>query len=166
MQRLILSALVVALTGGVASADRFHDQRERTVVRDHRSDNRTTVRVQPQRNWDNGRHWDNGRRWENRSRVVVQRQPVYANNNRFYVNGHYHNYYRPVIHTRYYNYRYRPQILVENYDPIPGYIWIQGGWNWNGYEWIWTSGHYQVDPAYTYYDDGGYSYQGTYYPGY
>ena len=139
MRRLILTAIALTLFGGVASADRWrgnhdrgrHEGRDRVVVRDHRWE-----RQQPRR-------------------VVVQRRPIYINNDRFHFgNGRYYTYRRPVITRRYYDYRYRPQILVENYQPVSGYIWISGAWSWNGYEWIWTPGHYDVDPNYYGYDNG------------
>jgi hypothetical protein len=47
---------------------------------------------------------------------------------------------------RYYDYRYRPELIVENYGYRDGYIWVRGSWQWNGVEWIWYPGHYQ--PAY------------------
>jgi hypothetical protein len=50
---------------------------------------------------------------------------------------------RPVIRERYYNYRYRPSLIVENYAAMDGYVWVRGSWAWNGYEWIWQPGHYQ-----------------------
>ncbi|HEU4611898.1 MAG TPA: hypothetical protein VFS15_07465, partial [Kofleriaceae bacterium] len=54
----------------------------------------------------------------------------------------------PRIRYRYYNYYQRPAVLVENYAPMTGYYWVAGQWSWNGYEWIWTAGHYEPDPAY------------------
>jgi len=152
MRRLILTAVALTLFGGVASADHWRgrdrdrdNRRERVVVRDHR--------------WNERDHW-NDRRFEPR-RQVVQRRPVYINRDRFvFDNGRYFTYRRPVIRQRYYDYRYRPQIIVENYDPVPGYIWIQGNWQWNGYEWIWVAGHYDNDPSYGYndgYNNGYYS---------
>jgi hypothetical protein len=68
------------------------------------------------------------------------------------------NYRRPVIQYRYTNYRVRPQILVENYDTVPGYIWVAGQWQWNGYEWNWVSGHYAVDPNFQVNVGVGYGY--------
>jgi hypothetical protein len=55
---------------------------------------------------------------------------------------------RPIIHQRYYDYRYRPELIVENYGVRPGYYWVNGSWQWNGYEWIWYPGHYEPDPSY------------------
>jgi hypothetical protein len=53
---------------------------------------------------------------------------------------------RPVVQYRYYNYAQRPALIVENYRSMPGYYWVAGQWSWNGYEWIWTPGHYEPDP--------------------
>ena len=50
---------------------------------------------------------------------------------------------RPVIRARYYNYNVRPGLIVEEYGPRTGYVWVRGGWQWNGVEWIWYPGHYQ-----------------------
>lgn len=151
MRRLILTAVALTLFGGVASADRWrgHDnrrdnRRERVVVRDHRWSERDHVRYEPRREY-------------------VQRRPVYINRDRFqFDNGRYYTYHRPVIRQRYYDVRFRPQIIVENYDPVAGYIWIQGNWQWNGYEWIWMPGHYETDPNYGY--NGGYYNNGYYSP--
>jgi hypothetical protein len=54
----------------------------------------------------------------------------------------------PVIREHYYNYYRRPQLIVENCSPIPGYFWVAGAWAWTGSEWIWQAGHYQPDPSY------------------
>jgi len=147
------------LFGGVASADRWRRGRDTsnhsggTVVRDHRS--RDSVRV------DRGyrRGYDRSYNRGYQQRVRVDRRPVYVNNGRFMFSGGVSRVYnRPVIRHRYYDYRYRPQIVVENYDPVPGYIWIQGSWSWSGYEWRWTSGYYSPDPNYNdgYYGDDYY----------
>ena len=55
---------------------------------------------------------------------------------------------RPFIRERYFDYRYRPRLLVENYAAMPGYFWTAGSWQWDGQEWIWTAGHYEPDAAY------------------
>jgi hypothetical protein len=81
----------------------------------------------------------------------VARRPVYTTNGYYqFHNGHRVRYHRPAINVRYTNYRVRPVVLVENYDRVPGYVWVRGHWNWNGVEWIWVSGHYAVDPSYVY----------------
>jgi hypothetical protein len=86
--------------------------------------------------------------WTQRDRRVSYRRPVYVSNGYYqFHTGHRYRYERPIIHTRYYDYRVRPQIVVENYQPMTGYVWVPGQWQWNGYEWIWTSGYYSVDPS-------------------
>ncbi len=147
MRRIILTAIALTLFGGVASADHWRrggggrgwdrgwDRRSggTVVVRDHR-----------------GGDW--GRRVEPR-RTYVRRSPVYVNNNRFvFGGGASYTYHRPVIRNRYFDVRFRPTLVVENYDPVPGYIWVQGHWEWNGVEWLWTSGYYSPDSSYDNYD--------------
>ena len=139
------------LMGGVAAADRDRGWRGHrdssrhsggTVVRDHR--HREPVRVDRRDYRDNryrDRHRGNYRR--------VDRRPVYVNNGRFVFNGGYSRHYtRPVIRQRYYDYRYRPQVIIQNYDPVPGYVFVQGHWNWSGYEWLWVDGYWAPDPSY------------------
>ena len=153
MRRILLTAIALSLLGGVASADRWHGRRDTSwnsggtvVTRDHgRRDwgRREYIRTEPRREYR--REW--------------RRNPVYVNNGRFvFGNGVVRTYRRPVFEHRYYDYRYRPTVVVENYDSVPGYIWIQGSWNWNGYEWTWTSGYYSPDPNYQ-----DTSYQDSYY---
>lgn len=100
LKRLIpATALVLGLTGGIASADR--------VVVEHRGYHRGPVVVH---------------------RGGFARRPIYVG--------------RPVIHERYYNRYHRPAVIIENYGPRAGYVWIRGHWGWNGGEWIWTPGFY------------------------
>ena len=109
----------MSLTGGVAMADRYHE-RERVV--EHGRGREVVVR----NNYD--RHV-----WVGRG-------------DRFYFHdGSYRAYHRPVIRERYYNYRVRPRVVVENYDPVVGYVWVPGSWQWNGREWVWFGGHYAVE---------------------
>jgi hypothetical protein len=65
---------------------------------------------------------------EHRGAVVVHRRPIYMS--------------RPVIREHYYNRYHRPAVIVENYGPRPGYIWVRGHWGWSGGEWMWTPGYY------------------------
>lgn len=137
MRRILpLSLLALTLIGGVAAADR-HDRRGGVVVRDHREAPRPVVV---------------------RERHVVTRAPIYVNNGRYVFHGGVtHTYVRPVIRERYYNVRVRPSLIVENYDPVAGYVWSRGHWQWNGYEWLWVSGYYAPDARVrVYYDDGSY----------
>ena len=144
MRRILpLSLLALTLLGGLAAADRYNRRGERgggggggVVVRDHRESRPVVVR----------------------ERHVVTRQPIYVNNGRYVFHGGVSRaYVRPVIRERYYNVRMRPTLIVENYDPVPGYVWVRGHWQWNGYEWIWGSGYYAPDARVrVYYDDGTY----------
>ncbi|NVB77493.1 MAG: BcpO-related WXXGXW repeat protein [Kofleriaceae bacterium] len=56
-------------------------------------------------------------------------------------------YRRPVIRQRYYNVHVRPQVIVEHYDPVPGYMWVSGSWSWGGREWIWQPGYWAAAEA-------------------
>jgi hypothetical protein len=146
MRRIIVfTLLALTLGGGVAIADRDHHRRD-----DRRGDDRGDHR--------RGDHADRGIRnprdpvWHQRQHRVAHRRPVYINNGHYqFHDGQRYRYSRPVIRHRYYDYRVRPRIIVESYQPMAGYIWVQGQWQWNGYEWVWSSGHYAADPSY---DDG------------
>src|SRR5262245_28524820 len=125
MKRIILSALV-ALTafGGVASADRGHggvrhSQGGVSVTHSHGR------YVQP-------RHVAYNRGYVSRPSYRYVRRPIYVQ--------------RPHIAFHYRNYYQRPVVLAENFAAMPGYYWVAGQWNWNGYEWLWTPGHYEPDP--------------------
>lgn len=113
---LALTSLVFLLSTGAALADRRGGGR--VVVRDHRgggggpAPSRVVVRerarpvvVRDQR------------------RVVVRRSPVYVSGGRYtFGGGVVREYRRPVIRTHYYDIRVRPTVIVENYDPVPGYL--------------------------------------------
>jgi hypothetical protein len=144
MMKSIVAALTLTLFGGVAAADRdnHHDHDRGPVARDHRGDEHRVNRPAQRAN-----------------RRVISRRAVYANNGRFVFASGSRAYTRPVIHARYYNARVRPAIVVENYQPEPGYIWVSGQWAWSGREWLWGDGHFVADPQYSnYYDDGSYDY--------
>jgi hypothetical protein len=154
MKRIILAVAAVALAGGVASADRFHGGRGGgewhgggghgpVVVRDHREGG---VRVTPsyRGNWNGGYRgnvgysrpaYNGGYRYNNYNyNYGYARRPIFVE--------------RPIIREHYYDYRYRPGLIVENYPARAGYYWVAGQWSWDGYEWQWTPGHYEPDPAY------------------
>ncbi|CAN5845578.1 hypothetical protein BH11MYX3_BH11MYX3_18630 [soil metagenome] len=160
MKRIItLTAIALGLSSGVALADR-HSGGGRGEIRDHRGDSyrRPVVRQ------DNNRRWNGGNRGYRNNRVVVNRtRPVFRDNRFYFGANNYRVYHRPVINVRYRDYSRRPALIVENYDAVPGYAWIAGTWSWNGYEWMWVNGHYDVDQ--NYYDQGydqGYDQQGYY----
>lgn len=56
-------------------------------------------------------------------------------------------YKRPKV-RRYYDIHVRPTVVVEHYDPVPGYVWVRGNWGWGGSEWVWTPGYWSADVAY------------------
>lgn len=145
-----MALLGLTLFASAAEADRYRGRdRGRPVVRDNRGsrDYRRPVVVR-----DNRRRYNGPVR---ANRRAISRRPLYVNNGRFtFHNGHTVVYSRPVIRERYYNVRVRPQIIVENYPAQYGYIWVQGNWSWNGYEWVWNQGYYAPDPSISvYYDD-------------
>lgn len=145
---LLLSALGLAMLGGVASADRGRG-------RWHRGDHASKGHSRHDRgvSWRGGASWSGGVRVSGprvvqprvvQPRVVVQSRPVYVQRvvrRPIYVQA-------PTIRYRYDDYYARPAVLVENYAPMTGYYWVAGSWSWNGYEWMWTAGHYEPDPNY------------------
>jgi hypothetical protein len=148
MRRILTSALLLGslALGGTALADRFHG---RVVVHEgYRGGVHETVRV--------NRPVYRGVVHANRH--VVVRRPIYVNNGYYGFHGGARiAYTRPIIREHYYNVRMRPSMIVENYPAQPGYVWIRGQWAWDGREWQWQSGHYDVDAQYNnYYDDGSY----------
>src|SRR5882757_8589226 len=40
-----------------------------------------------------------------------------------------------------------PEPLYEQMTTSPGdgYVWIDGYWHWNGYEWLWVNGRWEHD---------------------
>jgi hypothetical protein len=58
--------------------------------------------------------------------------------------GHRVRHYGVPNHPRYIHRHQRPVLLVERYDPVPGYIWVGGSWGWGGAQWVWTPGYYAV----------------------
>ncbi len=163
MKIIPMALIALTLSGGVALADRDRG-RGRDVS--HRQGG---VQVTPSRGHDRVRY-DNDRRYDRRydrrdnrrydRTVRVQRsRPTFRNNRFYFTGGHYQAYQRPVIQYRYRNYYQRPALVVENIQPVSGYIWVQGNWQWDGYEWQWMPGHYEVDQSYQepYYDN--YNYQ-------
>ncbi len=137
MKRILtLTAIALGLSSGVALADR-HYGGGRAEIRDHRGDN---VRYR-----QDNRRWNRG--YRNNARVVQANRvrPTFRNNRFYFGDNTYRAYHRPVINVRYRDYSRRPTMIIENYDPVPGYFWSQGNWEWNGYEWTWIPGHYEVD---------------------
>jgi hypothetical protein len=149
MRRIIVfTLLALTLGSGVALADRDHYRRGGVGIRNPNDPV-----------WHQRQH-----RVDRRPSRVVHRRPVYVNNGYYqFNNGYRYRYARPVIRHRYHDVRVRPQVIVENYQPVAGYVWVAGQWQWNGAEWIWVSGHYAIDPSYNAsydpnYDDDGIRY--------
>jgi hypothetical protein len=144
MKRIILTALagLLTLSSGVALADRHgggHNRRE--VRQDHREIRHDRREIRQDRRADS--------RFGGHVRVERSR-PTFRNNTWYFNGGVTRTYHRPAIRYHYRNYYSRPAIIVENYDPMPGYIWMAGSWSWNGFEWQWAPGHYEVDANYGY----------------
>jgi hypothetical protein len=64
-----------------------------------------------------------------------------------------------------------PEPLYEQMSPSPGdgFVWIDGFWHWNGYEWVWINGRWERDQAGYVYVEPSYDYVGEqfiYVPGY
>jgi hypothetical protein len=156
MRRTLLILSVLLLTSGIALADRRGGGNRGGgdrggTVRDHRAPAQHWSGGGGGDRWSGGVHVSPTRSYEGRRPVIVERgrdrvryerRPIYVQ--------------RPVIRYHYYDVHVRPPVYVENYDPTPGYYWVAGAWQWDGYEWIWQSGHYEPDPQY----DDGYSYDG------
>lgn len=73
--------------------------------------------------------------------------------------------------TPYYVASTPPEPLYEQMTPSPGdgYVWIDGYWHWNGYEWVWVSGRWERDQSGYVYVEPSYDYVGeqfVYTPGY
>jgi hypothetical protein len=141
MRLTLLSLLAVVSLGALAenaNADRYVRTYSRPVYRTNTT-RVYTGRVSP-------------------NRRVYTRSHVYVNNGHYRVHdGTSFQYRRPYISRRYYDFRVRPTVIVENYPSRGGYIWVSGHWNWSGSEWLWVGGHYAPDPAVrTYYDDGSF----------
>lgn len=130
---LVAVTLFCMLLPAAAFAGRGHRGRHnhhgnRVVVRDHRGPSTVVVR---DRRGPRVRH-------------------VRVTNGRYvFPGGIVRVYKRPRIHRHYYDRRVRPPIIVETYDPVPGYVWVAGNWTWGGREWIWTPGHWEAvaEPA-------------------
>lgn len=157
MRLITMCLLVLLLASSVALADRHRRRGDghgtyRPVIRDHRTTGVQRARVQRLDRATRAGHATSV------DRRVVHRRPLQASQGRFtFHNGATVTYTRPVIRQRYYDHRVRPQPIVERYPAQSGYIWVNGSWSWNGYEWTWTAGYYAPDPSVaTYYDDGTY----------
>ena len=48
-----------------------------------------------------------------------------------------------VDHGRERAMRAPPALRVERHDNRRGYAWVDGSWNWDGYDWQWSGGRYE-----------------------
>lgn len=106
------------------------------VVRDHRSDAGGRAVVRDHRGYGGG------------TAVREHRGPVHVSGGRYvFPGGVVRTYRAPVIRAHYYSYYRRPAVIVESYEPVPGYVWAHGNWRWNGAEWLWAPGYWAVAPV-------------------
>jgi len=141
--RKVLSFTILALlsTGGIALAER----RGGGPVRDHRSGGMYSAPSAVHGGFRGGHGGGN----VVVARPGVQHQPVYARGGRFQFSGGFSIAApRTVTTQRYHDHSIRPQAFVEPYQQVPGYTWVPGQWQWNGYEWTWIAGYYQPTAAY------------------
>jgi len=142
---LQLASIICLLLGGVASADHWHGGGG-PAVRDHRGGGGgggDRVVVRDHRGGGPVYHGGHGP-------VMHERARVHVSGGRYmFPGGVVRVYHRPVIREHYYNVHMRPAVIVENYDPVPGYMWMSGSWTWGGGEWVWSPGYWApaAEPA-------------------
>ncbi len=123
--------------GGATVRDHRGDAGGGAVVRDHRGDAGGGAVVRDHRGYAGGG-----------AIVRDHRGPVHVSGGRYvFPGGVVRTYRAPVIRARYYNYYRRPALIVESYEPVPGYVWARGNWRWNGVEWLWVPGYWVVATA-------------------
>lgn len=136
-----VAAILCALLG-TTYADHYHgDRGHGPVIRDHRGGGPVIA------HGGGGPVVRDHRGPERRGPVVTH---VRVSGGRYvFPGGVVRTYRRPVIHEHYRDRHRRPALIVETYDPVPGYVWVGGGWSWSGYEWMWTPGYWSaaVEPA-------------------
>lgn len=144
MRRTLLVAAIVSLFVGTAYADHRHGGRG-PVIRDHRGPRGPSGPVVVVRD-----HRGPARGPVIRDHHGPRMTHVRVSNGRYmFPGGVVRVYRRPVIREHYYNVHMRPPVIVESYDPVPGYVWVAGGWTWGGREWVWTPGYWAAaaEPA-------------------
>jgi WXXGXW repeat (2 copies) len=125
MKALLMAATVMALSGGVASANRF--------VGGHVGGGHVSVHESFHGGYHGGGFVGHG--------PIVRGGGYYGRGGWGYSNRIYMG--RPFIGARYYDYHFRPGLIVEDYPVRDGYVWVRGSWAWNGGEWIWSPGYYE-----------------------
>jgi hypothetical protein len=145
MKRTLLVAAMFGLFAGTAYADHGHGGGG-PVIRDHRAPAPAGPVVRDHRGPSGPVVHD---RREGGVVVRDRRGPrvehVRMNGGRYvFRGGVVRTYRRPVIREHYYNVHVRPAIVVEQYDPVPGYMWVHGDWAWGGSEWVWQPGYWSV----------------------
>ena len=112
-------ALIALLLSTTVFADNWRDHR-----RERREDRRERREDRRERYEDRRE-----RRDDRRDRRQDRRRPVWRDNVRD------HRYNGPR--------RAPPAVRVERYRPRPGYVWVNGYWDWRGDNYVWISGRYE-----------------------
>jgi hypothetical protein len=157
MQRTLLAVSMFLLSTGLAFAGPHDHHEGGPVVRDHRGGGGGPV-VRDHRTYGGGGAVvRNGgpvvrdhRAYGGRGPVVRDHRsgPIHVANGRYaFPGGVVRTYHAPVIREHYYSYWRRPALIVESYEPVPGYMWTRGTWRWSGAEWVWGPGYWAVDPS-------------------
>ena len=136
--------------GGGAVRDHRSGGGGGVVVRDHRGPAGGGVVVRDHRGPGGGGVVVRDHRGPGGGGVVVRdhRGPVHVSGGRYvFPGGVVRTYRAPVIRAHYYSYYRRPALIVESYEPVPGYVWMRGNWRWNGVEWLWVPGYWVVATA-------------------
>lgn len=134
---ITISLLMVASSAAFADRGRHKHKhhKDRVVVRDHRDHH-----ARPRHHHPKPKH--------HHPKKHHHHKHVRVSNGRYvFPGGIVRVYKRPVIRHRYTNRHVRPPVIVEHYDPVPGYVWVRGSWTWGGSEWVWTPGYWAVESA-------------------
>jgi hypothetical protein len=164
MRRIIHLALLLLVTAGPAMAETKRSNNRpdsRPVARtqskpvarhqNNRPDSRPVARHHNNRPDTRSVHrGNNGNHYGQHKHYTYSNAPRHHSHVRHtsgyytFKGGHRARYYALPSHPRYVHRHIRPVLLVERYDPVPGYIWIGGYWNWGGAHWVWSPGYYAV----------------------
>ena len=178
MRRTIIILSALALSSGVAVADRSHGGGGHVSQASHGGGGHVSqvshgggghVAAAARGSYGGGHVYGGGGRVYNGGGHVYGGGRVYGGGTRVvgrgdyrvwnggrwdrnYYRGYYYDggYYRPWAGVHYYDYYHRPAIIVENFSPMAGYYWVPGAWQWDGNEWNWYPGHYEPSADYGY----------------